>query len=63
MCQISDIVPNIVNNTAINIIEKIHTHSLKRFTAYIKLITLQFFKKTVIWKIVTFALDQDAKLM
>ncbi len=38
-------VPNIVNNTAINIIEKIHIHSLKRFAGYIKLITLQLYQE------------------
>ncbi len=36
-------VPTIVNSTAINIIETIHTHSLKRFAGYIKLITLQLY--------------------
>ncbi len=29
-------VPNIVNSTAINTIEKINTHSLKGFTGYIR---------------------------
>ncbi len=38
-------VPNIVNSTATNIIETIHTHSLKGFTGYIKLITLQLYKE------------------
>ncbi len=38
-------VPNIVHSTATNIIKKIHTHSLKGFTGYIKLITLQLFQE------------------
>ncbi len=38
-------VPNIVNNTAINIIEQIHTHSLKEFEGYIKLITVQLYQE------------------
>ncbi len=38
-------VPNIVNSTAINIIEKNHTHSLKVFTGYIKLITVQLYQE------------------
>ncbi len=38
-------VANIVNSTAINIIKKNHTHSLKAFTGYIKLITLQLYQE------------------
>ncbi len=56
-------VPNIVNNTAIYIMGKDHTHSLKGLAGYIKLITLHsYIKKTVTWKIVKLALDHDIKL-
>ncbi len=41
---------------------KIHTHSLKGFRGYIKLITLQLYQENYHMKIVTFALDHDAKL-
>ncbi len=53
---------NIVNNTAIKVLEISHTHSMKGFAGYIQLITIQLYQENSHlenYSILTFTLHHD----